>query len=174
MDRVIYIGKFQPFHKGHIKVVKKLRKKHDELIIAIGGAGKSHQTENPFTAGERIEMIRNTVDTNNSLYIVPIPDINSNKVWPSHVIKYTPEFDTIYSNNPLVRQLFNEFNKQTVESINMFDRNNLSGTNVRNKIIKGDDEWKELVPDPVEKKILELNGVNRLQTINMDDIDVNK
>jgi len=37
MNRVIYIGKFQPFHIGHKSVVEKLAERHSELIIVIGG-----------------------------------------------------------------------------------------------------------------------------------------
>lgn len=49
MDKVLYIGKFQPFHKGHQKVVERLIENHDELIIVIGGADSSYTKTNPFT-----------------------------------------------------------------------------------------------------------------------------
>lgn len=168
MDRVLYIGKFQPFHNGHRHVVEKLRDRHDELIVAIGGAGKSHQLKNPYTAGERIQMIYNTIDVNNSIFIISVPDINSNKVWPSHVEKYSPEFDTIYTNNPLVTELFNEFGKE-VNNLDMIDREKLSGTNVRQKIINNNSEWEELVPETVKNYLYEINGLNRIQTISKND-----
>lgn len=58
MDRVLYIGKFQPFNKGHQEVVNRILKEHNQLIIVIGGADSSYTKSNPFTSGERIEMIK--------------------------------------------------------------------------------------------------------------------
>ncbi|MDP6459455.1 MAG: adenylyltransferase/cytidyltransferase family protein, partial [Candidatus Hydrothermarchaeota archaeon] len=40
--RGLLIGRFQPFHKGHVYVVKKVLKGVDELIICIGSAQLSH------------------------------------------------------------------------------------------------------------------------------------
>ncbi len=49
----LLIGRFQPFHNGHLEVVKTISKKCDRMIIGIGSAQLSHTFENPFTAGER-------------------------------------------------------------------------------------------------------------------------
>ena len=78
--RGIYIGRFQPFHKGHLYAVKEVLNEVDELIIGIGSAQESHTLENPFTAGERMLMIKSAlaeagVDSY-KVYIVPIPDLS--------------------------------------------------------------------------------------------------
>src|SRR5437870_10806299 len=54
----LYVGRFQPFHLGHLKAVKYILGRVDELIIVVGSAQHSHTLDNPFTAGERITMIR--------------------------------------------------------------------------------------------------------------------
>lgn len=36
MTRGLFVGRFQPFHLGHLHVIKELLEKVDELIIAIG------------------------------------------------------------------------------------------------------------------------------------------
>ena len=58
MKRALFIGRFQPFHHGHYYAIKKLMKKHDEVVVVIGSSEDGFTTENPFTCGERIEMMR--------------------------------------------------------------------------------------------------------------------
>jgi nicotinamide-nucleotide adenylyltransferase len=55
--RGVFPGRFQPFHLGHLEIVKWALEKVDELIIVIGTAQESHTIVNPFTAGERMIMI---------------------------------------------------------------------------------------------------------------------
>lgn len=169
MDKVLYIGKFQPFHKGHQKVVERLIENHDELIIVIGGADSSYTKTNPFTSGERIEMIKKSIDADfKDVYVIPIIDIEDNILWPNHVDKYTPEFDCVYSNNPLVQKLFTDAG-YIVKEIDMVKRDIYTGTNVRNHMKEDNDKWKNIVPMTVEKLIEEFNGVERLQLIHGDD-----
>ena len=47
--RALYIGRFQPFHLGHLHIVKYILEVSKEVIIAIGSSG-SHTVHNPFTA----------------------------------------------------------------------------------------------------------------------------
>lgn len=169
MDRALYIGKFQPFHNGHKKVVEKLIKKHDEVIVVIGGAEKTYDTTYVFTAGERIQMVEKSVDTS-SVYIIPVPDINNNAVWTKHIDQYTPEYNCVYSNNPLVRRLYKETD-YVLNNIDMINRDELSSTNIRNKMIKGDESWKKLVPDEVFELVKRYDGVDRIRELDNNDID---
>ena len=57
--RGLFLGRFQPFHLGHLDVIKQALKMVDELVIVIGSAQYSHTFENPFTDSEREEMIEN-------------------------------------------------------------------------------------------------------------------
>ncbi len=50
------VGRFQPFHNGHILVIRKMLESFPSVILGIGSAQYSHTLENPFTAGERVEM----------------------------------------------------------------------------------------------------------------------
>jgi nicotinamide-nucleotide adenylyltransferase len=61
MRRAFYIGRFQPFHLGHYSVITSIARDVDELVIGIGSAQKSHEPKNPFTAGERVMMIRHAL-----------------------------------------------------------------------------------------------------------------
>ena len=55
------MGRFQPFHLGHLELVKQILDQCDEVIIAITSAQFNYLEKDPFTAGERIEMIHNSL-----------------------------------------------------------------------------------------------------------------
>ncbi len=170
--RGAYIGKFQPFHNGHLKCVEYILTKVDELIIILGSAQYSHSLNNPFTAGERIEMIRLALKEANIPHdryiIVPVPDTNGvHSEWVARVLSYSPKFDVVFSNEPLTRRLFIEagFN---VQNIPFFNRTILSATEVRRRMID-DENWEELVPPAVASYIKSIKGVERLKSLTIKD-----
>ncbi|MDK2975455.1 MAG: nicotinamide-nucleotide adenylyltransferase, partial [Methanofollis sp.] len=71
------------------------------------------------------------------------------------------------SNNPLVIRLFAEADMK-VQTLPMYRRDTLSGTEVRRRMIDGED-WRSLVPVPVAGVIDEINGVERLKQIAASD-----
>lgn len=168
MKRAFYVGRFQPYHLGHHAVLNKIAKEVDELVIGIGSAQKSHEVENPFTAGERIVMIQYALqDMDIQHYTIPIEDIQQNTIWVSHVLSKTPPFDIVYSNNPLVIQLFEEASIKVMRPP-IYKRNIYSGTLIRDKMLKGEN-WQEFVPDSVANFIEEFNGIDRLINISKTD-----
>ncbi|MCG1002221.1 MULTISPECIES: nicotinamide-nucleotide adenylyltransferase [Halobacterium] len=168
MTRGFYIGRFQPYHNGHHRVVEQIATEVDELVVGIGSAGDSHSTRNPFTAGERIMMItKSLVDFDLVTYAVPIEDLDRNAVWVSHVQSMSPNFDVAYSNNPLVIRLFNEAGIEVRQSP-MFERDVLEGTEIRRRMEAGGD-WRELVPKPVADVIDEIDGIDRIQRVGDTD-----
>lgn len=57
----IFIGRFQPFHKGHLSVVKEALKVSDELLIIIGSHNKASDIRNPMTSWERESIILESI-----------------------------------------------------------------------------------------------------------------
>lgn len=170
MSRGLYVGRFQPFHKGHLEALKWILQHEDEAVIGIGSAQFSHTFDNPFTVGERIEMVRRTLIVENILsrcIIVPIPDIGQHSLWVSVVKQYCPRFDRVYSNEPLTRRLFIEAGCQVV-SIPQFDREKYDATRIRRLMVEGG-PWVELLPAPVVNFIIEVGGVERLKSLMRDD-----
>ncbi len=152
---------------GHVEAVKHILSENDELIIVVGSAQYSHTFDNPFTAGERIEMVRMAleevgVDLRRVL-IIPVPDVGSHSIWVSHIKSLTPCFQTVYTNNPLVTQLFMEAGYE-VKPIKMFRRDELIATRIRKMMAEGE-EWKSFVPKSVADFIEKIDGVKRLRTI---------
>ena len=168
MTRGFYIGRFQPYHQGHHTMVERIAGDVDELVLGIGSADQSHTARNPFTAGERVEMVtKATAEMDLITYAVPIEDLNRNAVWVSHVQSMSPRFDVAYSNNPLVVRLFGEAGVDVRQSP-MFRREEFEGAEVRERMADGED-WRELVPSTVVEIIEELDGVNRLREVTDSD-----
>jgi len=170
--RGLYIGRFQPYHLGHQAVIQKIAEEVDEIVIVIGSAQESHTLENPFTAGERMDMIYSALqDLRDRCFVIPLQDIKRNAVWVAHLKSMVPKFDVVYSNNPLVVQLFTEANIEVRKSP-MYGRNVYSGTVIRKLMFEGRD-WRALVPAPVASIVEEIGGVQRLMNISRDDAELN-
>jgi nicotinamide-nucleotide adenylyltransferase len=168
MKRGFYIGRFQPYHNGHQSVLEHIAGNVDEIIIGVGSAQLSHQIDNPFTAGERVLMItRSLASLGCPFYVIPIEDIQRNALWVAHVRSMTPPFDICYSSNPLVVRLFGE-GGINVQSPAMYERETLSGTEIRRRMLT-DEPWKSLVPPAVVQVLKEIDGTNRLRQIAQDD-----
>ena len=56
------MGRFQPFHLGHMALVTQAMAECDDVIIAVTSTQYNYLEKDPFTAGERIEMIRNALN----------------------------------------------------------------------------------------------------------------
>lgn len=54
----IFIGRFQPFHIGHLHVFEQALKSADRLIVLVGSSGGARTLRNPFTFAERVAMMR--------------------------------------------------------------------------------------------------------------------
>ena len=161
--RGLYIGRFQPYHLGHQAVLDKIAEEMDEIVIVIGSAQESHTSMNPFTAGERMDMIYAALESGDlckRCFVVPLQDINRNAVWVSHLQSMVPHFDVVYSNNPLVVQLVSEAEVE-VRTPPMYQRDLYSGTAIRRLMLERGD-WASLVPKPVATLINRMDGVRRL------------
>jgi nicotinamide-nucleotide adenylyltransferase len=164
-ERALMIGRFQPFHKGHLEVVRKIARECSSVTIGIGSAQYSHTLENPFTAGERHLMISSALEEDGieNYYLVPVVDINRYAVWVAHVVSMVPPFEVVYTNNPLTRRLFSEAGWDVRDSP-MFNRAAYSGTEIRRRIASGEG-WEDSVPPGVASAIKAIGGVGRMKDL---------
>ena len=106
------MGRFQPFHLGHLEAVRYALKRVDYLYVVVGSAQRSHERDNPFTAGERITMIKEALDANgidpSKWMAIPIADADSHSLWVSSVVSMVPKFDIVFTNDALTFLLFKE------------------------------------------------------------------
>ncbi len=171
VTRALFVGRFQPFHYGHLYAIEKILEECDDLVLVVGSAQMSHEPDNPFTAGERIEMIRGALDAADvpadRYMIIPIPDAPAHRVWVSAVESQTPRFDLVYSNQPLTKRLLIEAGCE-VRRIPMYHRGKYEATEIRRRILEKED-WSDLVPPEVYKVVEEIDGENRIRDLNKTD-----
>ena len=160
--RALIIGRFQPFHLGHLRLIEFAAREVDSIIIGIGSSQESNTRENPFSAAERRRMIESSL-AEITFEIFEIPDINNNEIWVSHVKEIIPEFDSVYTNTELERQLFKEAGCKVRETP-FFDRGNYSGTEIRRRILAGE-VWEDLVPEGTLKVMEEIKGEARIREL---------
>jgi nicotinamide-nucleotide adenylyltransferase len=167
MPRGLLVGRFQPFHRGHLGVLEALRasRPRESLLLGIGSAQESYTVENPFTASERWEMIDRALSEAHlsNWQAVPLADIHQHALWVSHLAGLLPPFERVYTNNPLTRLLF-ERAGYAVESPPLIDRDRFEGAKIRALITEGGD-WASRVPPAVAAYVREVHGVERLQLL---------
>ena len=57
-DLLVFIGRFQPLHSGHEKVIEKALSLSNKVLVLIGSANVAPNPRNPFTYEQRAEMIK--------------------------------------------------------------------------------------------------------------------
>ena len=145
MDGLL-IGRFQPFHLGHLEALQFALSKVNKLWVGLGSSNKSVERNNPFTAEQRKEMILGSIDDlmKEKISIYFIPDVDNHIRWIEKIDTIVPKFDIIFSNDDLTKRLYSKRNIQVI-SIPFLNRESLSGTNIRDLIIR-DQKWDDLVP----------------------------
>jgi bifunctional NMN adenylyltransferase/nudix hydrolase len=100
LDLVVYIGRFQPFHRGHQSVLDHALTIAHNVLVIIGSCGGARTIKNPFTGDERIDMIRScySEEENKRIVTAQAQDyIYDNQKWQEQIcsfIDYTSsEFD---------------------------------------------------------------------------------
>ncbi len=161
----LFIGRFQPFHKGHLMLLQSISSQYDEIIIGIGSSQYSSTIDNPYSEDERKKMIAKSLDKIgiNNYKIVLIPDIHNPPKWVSHVLSIVRDFDVVISNNSFTKQLFSE-KGYLVKGTPYFEKERYSGEEIRRRMINNE-EWEDLVPEVAAKIIKDIDGVQRLKDL---------
>ncbi len=86
-EYAVFIGRFQPFHNGHLEIVEAALKKAKNLIIAIGSARSGRNIKNPWSFHERMNMIKGTLPQyDGRLHFIPLRDYHYNdQLWLSEL-----------------------------------------------------------------------------------------
>ena len=161
----LLIGRFQPFHLGHLEAFRFALSQVDKLWIGIGSSNKPMQKNNPFTADERKEMILSSIDDSisNRIQVFYIPDFDNHEQWIESIDSIVPTFDVVFTNDNLTQHLYSKRGKKII-SVPFKERDILSGTNIRDKI-KSDQKWDELVPEGTKNFLQKISAKDRLKIL---------
>lgn len=87
-SHLVFIGRFQPFHEGHLKVVKTAFEKSQNLVMVLGGHDRPRTTKNPWTSEEREAMIRTCLseeENKRTLFVYQEDYVYNDSKWLSTV-----------------------------------------------------------------------------------------
>lgn len=141
-DKIVFIGRFQPFHNQHFETVIRALDLADDVIIAIGSVNRSRNIKDPWTFEERRDMIISNFDKDQSARIkfVPIKDhLYNDTLWATRVaqsisehIKFADRVGLIGANkdeSSFYLDLFPGFERVPTDHVVGID-----ATNIRNKL----------------------------------------
>lgn len=82
-DLAVFIGRFQPFHNGHLGLLQRALEQAPICVVVLGSAHQARTPKNPFTWQERAEMIRLAVPQADQarLRFVPVRDHYNEARW---------------------------------------------------------------------------------------------
>lgn len=165
----LFIGRFQPFHLGHWKVVEWILENHERVVIVIGSADKSRTRVNPFTVGEREQFTRATLLANDvparRFQLEPVADQNDARAWRNLILERFPRDEiAVYSNSDWIRALFKEVDACLAPK-RTFKFEYLNGTYIREHLDSVDD-WNKFLPGPVQEFMRE-KGLDILRDVGM-------
>ncbi len=161
----LLIGRFQPFHLGHLDAVLFGLSRTENLFIGIGSSNKSNENRNPFSAKERREMIISSIEPSMAerTKIFDIPDVGDHEKWAFEIDKIVPKYDVVFTNDEFTQTLF-EKREMNVVPVVLKDREKFSGTNIRN-LITEDKNWRDLVPQGTRNVLDSINAKERLKNL---------
>jgi nicotinamide-nucleotide adenylyltransferase len=163
----LYIGRFQPFHLGHLFAIKFALKAVETLYIAIGSAQKSYEPRNPFTAAERLLMLKAALDEARipakKWLPINVPDATAHAVWTAYLDMLVPPYEVAFTNEPLTTVLLRARGVKVV-AVPLQKRGEYAATEIRDRMRNGRD-WRKLVPEAVSRILLNVSAVNRLKDI---------
>lgn len=150
----VFIGRLQPIHAGHIKVITEALKQVDEIIILIGSHNEAPSIRNPFNSNERAEMVElalaaNNVDLsrvkisvvenfsyNDDRWVQEVHSVVHHLMWE----EWSPDACEIYfvgpkkETDPDLKKLFPNWGK-----IDIPDVLDINATDIRKQIFEDDD-----------------------------------
>jgi len=150
MKTGLFIGRFQPFHKGHLHLILKAAKEVDLLYIGIGSSNKTNK-DNPFPTSLRKKFINATLKNKIKNYkIILVPDFPKDKDWSAYLEKKIKPISILYisdkktSHEYWVIKCFKD--KCRIKKFKYYKK--INATDIRERIRTGK-RWKHLVPEEV-------------------------
>lgn len=76
-DYLVFIGRFQPFHVGHLAVIRTALAQSQQVILLIGSAKQPRSTRNVFNVDERVQMVLSAFSPDEAarIHCVPLVDV---------------------------------------------------------------------------------------------------
>ena len=171
--RALMMGRFQPFHLGHLDLARRILDDNDEIIIAITSSQFNYLLKDPFTAGRGWRWVHGSlrgagIDLSRC-FVAAIENQPNVATWAGYLRAALPRFERVYSGNRYVAMLLGDFGTEVIPP-EFADRGRLSGTAIRELMACGGD-WRSRVPREAAEVIVRVGGAGRMAAITGSDTD---
>ncbi len=129
-------------------------------MILVGSSEKMNTFDNPLSYNERRKLIKKCFPGKD---VFPVSDKESDEEWVES-IEEKFKFEVVVSGNEWTRECFERKNHR-VKKPPFYRRDIYRGTLIRKKAKKGDESWKELVPEQVLELLEEFRFQKRMEKI---------
>lgn len=154
----LFVGRFQPFHKGHLHAIHYALEHTTHLHVGIGSSDATPSMRNPFSVTERRRMVESCVDPAR-VSIFEVPDYHNHSRWADHIAR-AASFEVVFTNDEQTRHVYERRNI-AVMAVPFEERHILSGTNIR-RLLGTRGDWHPLVPNGVGGVLDEIGAPARL------------
>jgi nicotinamide-nucleotide adenylyltransferase len=139
VTRALVVTRAQPFHRGHLALVERALALADEVVLVIAAAERSHSARDPFSAGERLAMVRAALAPwQERVWLAALPA----PVWPALALEQlafvAPPYQVVLGHNPLLRALAAQHGKR-VEGLSELvrcDGDAISASRARARLVR--------------------------------------
>ncbi len=143
----LVVGRFQPFHLGHLYLIREALKQADKIIIAVGSSNVQNE-ENPMSYETRVAMLEKVIEQekigDRVIKIVPSPDDTSDDVWLEELLKNVGKFDFEAGNNDWTNGILEKKGYKVLQTPYL-KRDIYQGKVIR-ELFKTGGKWEERVP----------------------------
>ncbi len=156
----VYWGRFNPPHKGHIALARRLVKKVDLLTIAVGSAESKNTKRNPFSGDERVEMLKSYL-REEGIRVKDVIAVEDGDSWASSIdnlFEKCGRFDVLFTDHKTIARLVGN----RVKVVSFERRGDVSSTLIRESIAKGE-EWENLTGKSVVSLMRRFDGIARIR-----------
>jgi len=147
-NTALLVGRFQPFHNGHLFLIKKALKKADKLIIGIGSANVT-DGNNPYSTSLRQQMIEIVAKeeklSDKIVQIILLDDFHNDKKWLDQIYKKSTKFDLVVGNNEWTNRILEKAGYPILR-VGFYKRYQHEGEKIR-QLMKENKNWQDRVPE---------------------------
>lgn len=135
--RGLLLTRAQPFHNGHLALLRQAAAEVDEVVVAVARAEASHSARDPLTCGERLALLRPVLEAElpgrYHLLGAPYEPVVATNLAELRLL--SPPFQRVYGNNPVLLAMAEEAGL-AVSSLRAPVA--VSGTEVRRRVAAGE------------------------------------
>jgi cytidyltransferase-like protein len=156
--RALVVTRAQPFHRGHLALVERGLELADEVVLVIAAAERAFAPRDPFSAGERLQLVRAGLGPlNERVWLMALPA----PVWPAMALKQLafigPDYGVVVAHNPVLRALAVQERKKLagLEQLFAWQGLPLHASAIRHRLMEtGVGEWLYEVAPPGTAELL--------------------